>query len=203
MVCSRRFWTAPSAERWVDTFWIASAMVLIAAVALDASLPFTFNPVTWRPDALIESMLRLILLFAVESAPTWRLISIAAAWVYVCFIFAVDVMSNAAPSLVAVPVTCFELVIAAFNAANSASLASSSVISSVPAFWATILFPAHVPPSASPEVNLSVNLPVIESKSLLSLILDVSLITLLSVDTSNFLYTPSVTAAFVSSPLSK
>ena len=112
-------------------------------------------------------------------------------------------MSNAVPSLAAVPVTCFDLSIASCNAANSAVLASSSVISSIPAFAATILFPFHVPPSASPEVNLSVNVPVIESKSLLSLILDVSLITLLSVDTSNFLNTPSVTGAFVSSPLSK
>ena len=73
MVCSRRFWTAPSAERWVDTFWIAFAMVLTAASAFVESVPFTCSPFTPMPLALIDSKDTSILFSAVVSAPTWKL----------------------------------------------------------------------------------------------------------------------------------
>ena len=73
MVCSKRFWTAPSAERWVETFWIAAEMVSIAAVALVSSSPDTWRPFTPSPRALIIEMSTSILLSSVESAPTWRL----------------------------------------------------------------------------------------------------------------------------------
>ena len=43
MVCSSLFWTAPSAERWIDTVWIAALMVSIAFFALVSADQFHFE----------------------------------------------------------------------------------------------------------------------------------------------------------------
>ena len=73
MVCSRRFWTAPSEERWVDTFWIAAAIVSIALSALVLLVPSTFSPSMPRLFAPMDSISTEILFSSVESAPTCRL----------------------------------------------------------------------------------------------------------------------------------
>ena len=70
-MCSRRFWIAPSEERWDETFLIAASIVSIDVVAFFSES--TLSPSIPNPAALIDSIVTEILLFDALSEPTWRL----------------------------------------------------------------------------------------------------------------------------------
>ena len=78
MVCSKRFWIAPRAERCVDTCCKASPITSIASFALSpvvSTIPAKelFNASIPRLADVIVWILAVILLLDEESAPTCKL----------------------------------------------------------------------------------------------------------------------------------
>ena len=156
MVCSRRFWTAPSAERWVETFWIAAEMVSIAAVALVSSSPDTWIPFTPSPRALIIAISTSILLSSVESAPTWRLKFKEAFKSANASTVTLPSLSTLIDLISPAPASLRSFLICAINSscvANAPSVASALAFASAKASFSDKVLPPAVSASLIPVTN--------------------------------------------------